>query len=428
MTIASAIIRHGSRNRNRGGLSRSPRFLAVERIVVPRLLGSEIELIRTGHSLSFGPMRFPMILLVLAGLCAGLPLALGQRGTNCVPTKAQVILREKMAELDAAKTPAPAAQTAQPTLPSEQEAKAREALQQKMAEKPAPAPTPTAAPPPAVKPAPVAPVAVAAAAPASAPQTTVATPVSRTGLTPDQEAKAREALRQQMEAMQPATPPAATVQTAPAPVSTPAPAPVVVAPAPQPAPAAAPVVVAPVVVAPAAAPRSTTTPPAVAATGLTPEQEAKARDALRQKMETLEPVTPPPAIVQTPPPPAPAPAPMPTPVPVVAAPAPQPAPVITSQPVELPALTASEEALAREALRRKMAELDAAMMVAEVESVPAPVPPAAPTPPSMAPVELPPSQKQGLERLAEITEQYRAGLMTPLAYHTERAKIVQSLR
>ena len=113
------------------------------------------------------------------------------------------------------------------------------------------------------------------------------------------------------------------------------------------------------------------------------------------------------------------------------APAPQPAPVVTSEPqVELPALTASEEALAREALRRKMAELDAATMVAEVEPVPAPapVPTPAPTAPPMAAVELPPSQKQGLERLAEITEQYRAGLMTPLAYHQERAKIVQSLR
>jgi hypothetical protein len=103
--------------------------------------------------------------------------------------------------------------------------------------------------------------------------------------------------------------------------------------------------------------------------------------------------------------------------------------VVTSQPeVELPALTASEEALARETLRRKMAELDAAMVVAEVEPVPAPVPPPAPTPPPTAPVDLPPSQKQGMERLAEITEQYRAGLMTPLAYHQERAKIIQSLR
>jgi hypothetical protein len=41
---------------------------------------------------------------------------------------------------------------------------------------------------------------------------------------------------------------------------------------------------------------------------------------------------------------------------------------------------------------------------------------------------LPPSEKQGLERLAELTEQYRAGLVTPLAYHQERAKIIQSLR
>jgi hypothetical protein len=33
-----------------------------------------------------------------------------------------------------------------------------------------------------------------------------------------------------------------------------------------------------------------------------------------------------------------------------------------------------------------------------------------------------------LERLAELTEQYRAGLMTPAEYHQQRAKIIQSLR
>jgi hypothetical protein len=378
-------------------------------------------------------MRFPMIPLLLAGLCAGLPLALGQRGTNCVPTKAQVILREKMAELDASKTSPPAARPAQPALSPEQETKAREALQQKLTEKSAPAPVPAAAPAEPVKPAPVVPVAVTAA-PTPTPPPQVATPVSRTGLTADQEAKAREALRQQMEAMQPATPAPAAVQTAPAaaPAPRPMPTPVVVAPAPQPAPAvAAPAVVAPVVVAPSPAPPSTTPPPVVAATGLTPEQEAKARQALRQKMEVLGPVTPPPATVQTAPTPAPtpAPAPRPTPVPVVVAPAPQPAPVVAAPPeVELPALTAEQEALARESLRRKMAELDAAMAVAEVEPVPAPVPPVAVFPRPITPVALPPSQKQGLERLAELTEQYRAGLVTPLAYHQERAKIIQSLR
>jgi hypothetical protein len=118
----------------------------------------------------------------------------------------------------------------------------------------------------------------------------------------------------------------------------------------------------------------------------------------------------------------------------VVAPAPQPAPVVAASPeAELPALTAEQAALARETLRRKMAELDAAMAAVQVEPVPAPVPapvvpPVAVVPPPIAPVALPPSGKQGLERLAEITEQYRAGLMTPLAYHQERAMIIQSLR
>jgi hypothetical protein len=161
-------------------------------------------------------MRFPMIPLLLAGLCASLPLALGQRGTNCVPTKAQVILREKMAELDTVSPTPAAAQSSEPTLPPEQEAKAREALRQSAIEKPAPAPTPAAVQAEPAKPAAAAPI-VAAAAPASTPPPTVTTPVSRTGLTPEQEAKAREALRKEMEALQPPPPAPAVVETAPAP-------------------------------------------------------------------------------------------------------------------------------------------------------------------------------------------------------------------
>jgi hypothetical protein len=79
-----------------------------------------------------------------------------------------------------------------------------------------------------------------------------------------------------------------------------------------------------------------------------------------------------------------------------------------------------------------MAELDAAPAIAQVEPTPTPAPPVQPVPdappPTAAPAELPPSQKQGLERLAELTDQYRAGLVNPSEYHQERARIVQSLK
>jgi hypothetical protein len=125
--------------------------------------------------------------------------------------------------------------------------------------------------------------------------------------------------------------------------------------------------------------------------------------------------------------PAPAPVSKPTPAPAAA-------PVVAA-PAEpdSPALDSTQEALAREALHQKISELDAANTVARVEPTPAPTPSAPPVaitpdaPPTTA-VGLPPSQKQGLERLAELTEQYRAGLMTPAEYHQQRAKIIQSLR
>jgi hypothetical protein len=99
---------------------------------------------------------------------------------------------------------------------------------------------------------------------------------------------------------------------------------------------------------------------------------------------------------------------------------------------DMPSLTAEQEARAREALRQKLAALEPS-----VEPLPAPVPdaplPAAPAPvvvrPAVvAPPVIPESEKEGWERLAELTDQYRAGLITPYQYHTERAKIVPTLR
>jgi hypothetical protein len=101
---------------------------------------------------------------------------------------------------------------------------------------------------------------------------------------------------------------------------------------------------------------------------MTPDQEARARAALEQKLAELNQA---PAV--------------PTPVaPVVAAPAP--APAVTVPPPVVPA-------------------------------------PAVPTPA----VAVPASTKTGLERLAELTELYLANQITPAQYHQERAKIVQSL-
>jgi hypothetical protein len=96
-------------------------------------------------------------------------------------------------------------------------------------------------------------------------------------------------------------------------------------------------------------------------------------------------------------------------------------------------LSPSQEAAARAALQQRMAELNAAETTAAVPpSVPAPTPAPVPTAPPItaqpAPTPAVPSQKQGLERLAELTQQYRAGLLSPSQYHQERAKIVQSLK
>src|SRR2546425_7277151 len=49
-------------------------------------------------------MRFLKPLLILASASAGLTLATGDKGPNCTPTKAQQILRQKVAELNTTTT------------------------------------------------------------------------------------------------------------------------------------------------------------------------------------------------------------------------------------------------------------------------------------------------------------------------------------
>src|ERR1051326_5166167 len=47
-------------------------------------------------------MKISMPVVIFSGAVLGLTLAYGQAKTNCTPTKAQLILRQKMADLDAA--------------------------------------------------------------------------------------------------------------------------------------------------------------------------------------------------------------------------------------------------------------------------------------------------------------------------------------
>jgi hypothetical protein len=87
-----------------------------------------------------------------------------------------------------------------------------------------------------------------------------------------------------------------------------------------------------------------------------------------------------------------------------------------------------------------MSELNAAAAV-EPSKSPAPAAPApaasSPTVTTTAPVPaatpvtsqaLTASQKVGLERLAELTELYKAGKITPYEYHTERARVIESMK
>ena len=249
------------------------------------------------------------------------------------------------------------------------------------------------------------------------------------------QAKAREALRKKMselDAQEKGAP--ATAPTAPTP--------------------ATPAVVSPAPTSPAAAP---------APLGVDDEATARAREAMRRKLQELEgpqkvarPAAPrhaaPAPVVQpqAPPPVAPAPAPV------------QASPV---QPTYAPVRQAADDeatARAREAMRQKMNELNAQQRPAPAPATPASPPPeivAAPvaqpqTPPIVAPapapVYAPPAPAGGSKRggfgprpefqpipapaspisgskesrLADLLRQYKADEITPEQYHKQRVKIL----
>jgi hypothetical protein len=105
----------------------------------------------------------------------------------------------------------------------------------------------------------------------------------------------------------------------------------------------------------------------------------------------------------------------PAPAPVAApAPAPAPAPAVVVAPTPAPAVSAPQVATTVQPVPASPADqLRAQEALRAVQATPAP-----------APSSTPASTKTGLERLEELTQLYRANKITPQEYHTERAKIV----
>jgi hypothetical protein len=259
-------------------------------------------------------------------------------------------------------------------------------------------------------------------------------------LTPELEAKAREVLRSQVEAnakpekVEPLSSSdaqakalavlrqqEATTTSTPPPQSIPQPPPASKA---APKPVAQPTTVAP--------PKTVTVPKTTPAPRAqpTPQPAAKAPVLAAQPEPKPKPKTKPEAELAAKPQPQPTAAaqPKPTPRPVAAAPAPKPVPA--AAPVEStpnPEAQAKAFAALRQYEQREKSGLQAdtpeltkalRVKVAELEGTAVPV--AEPVPP-------PSSDKAGLERLAELTAQYKADRMTPEQYHQERAKIISTL-
>jgi hypothetical protein len=282
----------------------------------------------------------------------------------------------------------------------------------------------------------------------------------------DSQKKAREALEQKLKELQ--SQPASTPAPPPPPAPAPAPKPAKAAPPPAPTPAAQP--------APTTPPPAPAQPAFSALPAADPAEIAKAREAVRQKVQQLEA------------------APAPAAAPAVAAPTPTPAPVAPPPPLQVqsptppalpppvvattPSADPAEIAKAREAVREKIQQLDAAGVpvspdtgpTAGFSALPAATPPTPPAvPPAAAPsadpaeiakareamrttlqelppdVEAPPvepgskkvvlnfpplpapplpisTEKQ--QKLNALLQRYKVDLISPEQYQTERAKIL----
>ena len=320
---------------------------------------------------------------------------------------------------------------------TEAQAKAREALQQKLNELQGqsaaqPAPAKSATKPPPAKPAPAKQAPKAAEAPA-VPASTFTTPPTNDAAAIE---KARAAMREKMNTLQPVAtevpPPAPAPKITVQPPAEPAAAPAATS-TPPPVAAPPPVAPPPVVAAPAAVVTSSvvssSSPPAAtpAMPDLPPPSDpdaiAKAREALRQKMNELQagqptPATQPPAT----PPSAPAPA-------VPAAP-PATASATAIQPPSTPELTAPPEAdpaaiaKAREAMRLKMQAMGPEPMAANalVSTRPGKTQTGMNFPAMSAPPLGISATKE--QRLQQLLQQYRSDLISPEQYQAGRAKIL----
>lgn len=341
----------------------------------------------------------------------------GPTGSINAETLTQAQPAVKAAPIEAKAPEKAAAPAPKPTL--EPQAKAQAPQPQPKApsapvQKAAPAPQKPATPQPEKK-------AVAQNAPEQKPKVTEAKPVekpvavqptSRAGtLTPELEAKARETLRSQIaagakqEKVEPvASTPSPDAQAKalaalrqheaaaqPAPVPQPATRP---APAPVPAPKPEPVSDA--------------------------EAQAKALAALRQQLATPQPA-PQLATKAAPAATVVARSPAATPRPVAAPAAVTPAAVAPASPQqELEAKAGIQPGTPdlTKVLRAKVAEIQGTLPPAQAEQIIAPL---------VAPPSLPDSNKEGFERLTELTDLYKANRITPAQYHQERAKIVATL-
>jgi hypothetical protein len=420
-------------------------------------------------------MKLSKSLLILSSAGISLTILVGEGGDpNSAPTKAQQVLRQKMVELNGGAAPSAATAPVATTPPNKvelltevqrlhQEGKITdqqlETFRKNINEQYAgPARSINAEgltqAPPAAKPTPAQPKATEKIAAVPAPE-----PQAKAQPAPQPQQKPAPALVQK-----PSTP---VQNAAPAPQKPATPQPekkAVVQKAPEPNPKVA-----------EAKPveKTPTVQPGATAGTLTPELEAKARELLRAqiaagaKQEKVEPVASAPdpdaqakalaalrqqeaAARPTPvPQPAtkPAPAPKPAPpaqtAPVVVAKAPEPvAPRATPQPVAAPpaatppavqpkaAPAAPQQELEAKAgigpdtpdltkvLRARVAELQGTLPPGQAEQIIAPL---------VAPPSLPDSNKEGSERLAELTDLYKANRITPAQYHQERAKIVATL-
>ncbi len=311
-----------------------------------------------------------------------------------------------------------------PSLPageSEAQAKAREALRKKMSEldaqekgAPAPVPTvPTTPPPPAA-------VSPATTSPAAA--------LAPRGVDDEAAARAREAMRQKLRELdapqkvaRPVAAPAPPSRATPPPARATAPAAVTRPQTPPPvAPAPAPVKAAP-------------SHPTYAPTWQPADNEAtaRAREAMRQKMNELNAQQPPAPALATPaaPPRATATAPVAPPqTPPPVAPAPAPVNAAPPQPTYAPVRQPADDeaaARARATVRQKMDELDTQQPPAAKAG---PVAKRATSEPRLdfKPIAAPPSPISGSKeaRLADLLRQYKADEITPEQYHKQRVKIL----